>query len=100
MAKGLAELAPKFPRITRPVFVLAQRGHAYHAGVAQRMHEDIPGSSLRLVSRTGHFIQFERTDAVVLAIRQAAAKAGLGPPVEASEDDDDAQPAFQAEPAR
>jgi pimeloyl-ACP methyl ester carboxylesterase len=100
MAAGLAEVSPKYPYITRPVFVLAQRGEAYHGWVAERMHDDIPGSSIRLVSRTGHFIQDERPDAVVLAIRQAAAKAGLGLPVEAPAEDDDDAPALQAEPAR
>jgi pimeloyl-ACP methyl ester carboxylesterase len=41
---------------------------------AERLHADVPGSTLELLPGTGHFLQFEKTDDVVRTIRRAASQ--------------------------
>ncbi len=93
ISSGLAALSPRYPYITRPVGILVEAGDPFWNQTAERLHDEIPGSTIRTVSGTGHMMQFDRTDAIVLAVRQAAGKAGLGPPVDpaARADDEDGE---------
>lgn len=56
----------------RLVFILAQADSAFRRTTAERLRADVPGATLELLPGTGHFLQFERTDDVVRAIRRAA----------------------------
>jgi pimeloyl-ACP methyl ester carboxylesterase len=71
-AEGLRRLAPRYPSIRRPVFILAQADDAFRRTTAERLHAEVPGSTLELLPGTGHFLQFEKTDDVVRTIRRAA----------------------------
>jgi pimeloyl-ACP methyl ester carboxylesterase len=68
----LRALSANYAHITRPVFIVAEADTDFRRESAERLHQDISGSSLRLVPETGHFIQFEKTGEVVDAIRRAA----------------------------
>jgi len=71
-ADNLRRLSPKYPSIRRPVFILAEADSAFRRTAAERLHADVPGSTLELLPGTGHFVQFEKTDDVVRTIRRAA----------------------------
>jgi pimeloyl-ACP methyl ester carboxylesterase len=71
-AENLRLLSPKYRSIRRPVFILAQADNAFRRTMAERLHADVPGATLELLPGTGHFLQFEKTDDVVGAIRRAA----------------------------
>ena len=71
-AENLRRLSPKYPSIRRPVFILAEADSEFRRTSAERLHADIPGAKLELLPGTGHFVQFEKTDDVVRAIRRAA----------------------------
>jgi pimeloyl-ACP methyl ester carboxylesterase len=71
-ADNLRRLSPKYASIRRPVFILAEADSPFRRTAAERLHADVPGSTLELLSGTGHFVQFEKTDDVVRTIRRAA----------------------------
>jgi pimeloyl-ACP methyl ester carboxylesterase len=71
-AENLRLLSPKYPSIRLPVLILAQADSVFRRTAAERLHSDVPGSTLELLPGTGHFVQFEKTDDVVRAIRRAA----------------------------
>lgn len=71
-ADSLRRLSPKYPSITRPVFILAEADNEFRRTTAEHLHGDVPGSTLELLPGTGHFLQFEKTDDVVRTIRRAA----------------------------
>ena len=73
-AENLRRLSPKYPGIQRPVFILAEADSVFRRTAAERLHADVPGSTLELLPGTGHFVQFEKTDDVVRAIRRAASQ--------------------------
>ncbi len=75
-AGWLRVLSPGYPRIARPVVIVAEADSEFRRTTAERLHQDIAGSTLRLVPGTGHLIQIEKPDAVVDAIRQAAGQKG------------------------
>ena len=70
----LATLNPHYGRITQPVRIVAQAGDAFRRETAERLHRDIPRSSLRLVEKSGHYVQFEQPEAVLEEIRAAIAE--------------------------
>ncbi len=70
-AENLARLSPRYPTITKPLFVLGQADDPFRRRTADRLHRDVPGSSLQLLSGTGHYLQFEKTAEVITAIRRA-----------------------------
>lgn len=72
-ASELRSLSRKYPGITRPVHILAQADNAFRRTTAERLHRDIPGSSLALLSGTGHYLQVEKVQEVAEAIRKIAA---------------------------
>lgn len=72
MKPSLAAMSPGYPRITAPVFIVAEADDPFRRATAERLHRDVRGSSLDLVPGTGHYIQFQKPDAVVQAIRRAA----------------------------
>jgi pimeloyl-ACP methyl ester carboxylesterase len=69
----LAAMSPRYPTIQRPVFILAQSDRELRREAAKRLHGDIKGSSLELLPGTGHYVQFEKADEVIAAVRRAAA---------------------------
>ena len=71
-AENLRRLSPKYPSIRRPVFILAEADSEFRRTSAERLHGDIPGSTLELLPGTGHYVQFEKTDDVVRAISRGA----------------------------
>lgn len=71
-AKNLSALSPRYPSITRPVFLVAQADDPFRRATAERLHREIAGSTLELVPAAGHYIQFQKTDVVVRTIRRAA----------------------------
>jgi pimeloyl-ACP methyl ester carboxylesterase len=73
-AESLRRLSPKYPSIRRPVFILAEADSEFRRTAAERLHADVPGSTLELLPGTGHFVQFEKTDDVVRTIRRAASQ--------------------------
>lgn len=70
-AAFLAAQSPRYPSIEAPVRIVAQAASDFRRGAAERLHREVPGSSLRLVERTGHYVQIEQPDAVVEEIRAA-----------------------------
>jgi pimeloyl-ACP methyl ester carboxylesterase len=71
-AENLRSLSSKYPSIRRPVFLVAQADDLFRRATAERLHGDIPGSTLELLPGTGHFLQLEKTADVVRTIRRAA----------------------------
>jgi pimeloyl-ACP methyl ester carboxylesterase len=67
----LAAQSPRYAEIRRPVRIVAQSEDAFRRGAAERLHRDIAGSTLRLLPRTGHFVQLERPRKVLHEIREA-----------------------------
>jgi pimeloyl-ACP methyl ester carboxylesterase len=74
-AENLARLSPRYRTITRPLFVLGQADDPFRRRTAERLHRAVPGSSLELLSGTGHYVQLEKTAEVVTTIRRAASAA-------------------------
>jgi pimeloyl-ACP methyl ester carboxylesterase len=70
---ALATQSAQYGRIDKPVFILGQADDPLRAATAQRLHADIPHSSLTLVPDSGHYIQFQKPEVVVDTIRRAAA---------------------------
>lgn len=71
-AKNLRLLASKYRSIRKPVFILAEADNSERRASAERLHGDIAGSTLELLSGAGHYLQFEKTADVVCAIVRAA----------------------------
>lgn len=71
----LAKQSPRYPSIHAPVRIVAQADAALRRESAEHLQRDIKGSSLRLLSGTGHYVQFEKTAEVVEEIRAAIAGA-------------------------
>ncbi|HYB99129.1 MAG TPA: alpha/beta hydrolase [Candidatus Limnocylindrales bacterium] len=65
----LAAQSPQYPTIRQPVRILAQADSAFRRDAAERLHRDVPGSTLRLVPQAGHYLQVEKPEAVVEEIR-------------------------------
>lgn len=65
---ALAAQSPRYPEIDQPVAILAQADDARRKAAAEHLHRDIRGSTLELMSGTGHYLQFEKTDEVAHAI--------------------------------
>jgi pimeloyl-ACP methyl ester carboxylesterase len=66
--RALAAQSPHYPEIEQPVAILAQADDERRTATAQRLHADIKGSTVELLSGTGHYLQFEKTDEVARAI--------------------------------
>jgi pimeloyl-ACP methyl ester carboxylesterase len=71
-ADKLRALSAKYPTIRRPVFIVAEADSEFRRTAAERLHGEVSGSTLELLPRTGHFVQFEKTTDVVRTIRRAA----------------------------
>lgn len=71
-AEYLAAQSPRYPSIQRPVFIVSQIERENRRRSAERLHTEIRGSSLELLTDTGHFVQFEKPSEVVATIRRAA----------------------------
>jgi pimeloyl-ACP methyl ester carboxylesterase len=74
-AGWLSAQSPRYPGIAKPVHVIAQHDDAFRRSTAERLHREVPGSTLRLVPGTGHYVQVEKPDEVIAAIRAAASRA-------------------------
>jgi pimeloyl-ACP methyl ester carboxylesterase len=81
---ALGAQSPRYPEVQQPVSILAQADDAKRKSNAERLHRDIAGSTLELLSGTGHYLQFEKTAEVVRAIEQLV-------PVPVKEDEEDLQ---------
>jgi len=68
----LAALSPRYKEIRRPVFIIAQGDDPRRRENAERLHADVAGSQLELVSGTGHYVQFAKPEAVAELIGRAA----------------------------
>lgn len=77
-AGNLGALSQKYASIRRPVFIVAQADSEFRRTTAERLHRDIPGSTLDLIPGTGHFVQLEKTADVVGVICRAAAVPSSG----------------------
>ena len=66
--KALQAQSPRYPEIEQPVAILAEADDPGRTASAQRLHRDIAGSTVELLSDTGHYLQFEKTEEVVRAI--------------------------------
>ena len=73
-ADWLAAQSPGYPKIDKPLSIIAQADDAFRRTTAQRLHREVAGSSLHLLPNTGHYVQIERTADVVAVIRAAAGK--------------------------
>jgi pimeloyl-ACP methyl ester carboxylesterase len=62
-----------YPSIKKPVFIMGQADDERRRKNAERLHGDIPGSSLELLHGTGHYLQIEKTTEVAVTVRRAAA---------------------------
>jgi len=71
-AEYLSAQSPRYGTIQRPVFIVAQADSEPRRQSAQRLHDDVHGSSLELLSGTGHYVQFEKATEVVATVRKAA----------------------------
>ena len=62
--------SPRYRDIQVPVFIVAGDGDKAvdHRGHAMRLHDEIPGSQLRIFPHTGHMVHHVHPDAVVEAI--------------------------------
>jgi pimeloyl-ACP methyl ester carboxylesterase len=67
----LAAQSPRYPQIRARVRIVAQADDALRRESAARLHRDIPGSTLRLLPNTGHYVQFERPAEVLEEIGAA-----------------------------
>jgi pimeloyl-ACP methyl ester carboxylesterase len=72
-AEYLPAQSPSYPRIHVPVRIVAQSDTAMRRQNAERLHRDIPGSTLRLLAGTGHYVQVEKPAEVAQEIRAAIA---------------------------
>jgi pimeloyl-ACP methyl ester carboxylesterase len=72
MGAGLAAQSPGYRQIRRPLHILAQADDSFRRAAAERLHREVPGSTLRLLPGTGHYLQIEKTQDVLQAIRAAA----------------------------
>ena len=70
-AAFLASQSPHYPTIRQPVRIVAQADDGFRRETAERLHREVPGSTLRLLKRTGHFVQLERPKKVLHEIREA-----------------------------
>jgi pimeloyl-ACP methyl ester carboxylesterase len=71
-AAWLAAQSPHYRKIRRPLHILGQGDDPYRRATAQRLHREVPGSSLQLFAGVGHYLQFEKTREVLAVIRSAA----------------------------
>lgn len=67
---ALQAQSPRYAEIEQPVAILAEADDERRAASAARLHRDIAGSTLELLSDTGHYLQFEKTEEVVRAIER------------------------------
>lgn len=80
-AAALRAMSPHYPEITQRVSIIAQADDPQRKSAAERLHRDLPGSTLQLLSDTGHYIQFEKPTEVATTIE------ALAPRVEEDEDE-------------
>lgn len=69
---ALSAQSPHYPEITQRVSILAQADDPERKRTAERLHNEIAGSTLELLPDTGHYLQFEKTSEVVRAIEALA----------------------------
>jgi pimeloyl-ACP methyl ester carboxylesterase len=73
-AEFLAAQSPNYPKIREPVRIVGQGTAPVRKQNAERLHRDIPGSTLRLLDGTGHYVQIEKPAEVAEEIRAAIAQ--------------------------
>jgi pimeloyl-ACP methyl ester carboxylesterase len=73
MAASLAALSRRYRELARPLYIVSQQADPAHREEAIRLHEEVPGSELLLLSDTGHYIQFQTTAELAAVIERAAA---------------------------
>lgn len=69
---ALAAQSPRYGQIHAPVHILGQADDPFRVETAERLHREVPGSTLQLLSGAGHYLQFEKADEVANTIRAAA----------------------------
>ncbi len=77
-AAWLAEMSPHYGEIKRPVWIVSQADNAFRRETAERLHAQVPGAAQDGAGH-GHYIQFEAPEAVLRAIRAAAAATPAAP---------------------
>lgn len=73
MNEAAREIAPHYPEISVPVVILAGTGDkmSSYAKQAVRLRDDIPGSRLRIVPKTGHMLHHARPQEILRAVATA-----------------------------
>jgi pimeloyl-ACP methyl ester carboxylesterase len=71
--EALTAQSAQYGRIDQPLYIMGQADDPVRRATAERLHADIPHSSLVLVPDSGHYIQFQKPEVVVDTIRRAAA---------------------------
>lgn len=71
---GVARLAPRYPDLKIPLTIMAGTEDRIvdHRAHALRLHEDVPASTLHLLTGSGHMINHSGRDAVLEALRRMA----------------------------
>jgi len=72
--ENLKRLAPRYPDIKSPTYILAEADAQFRRATAERLHVDVKGSTLRLVPNTGHYVQFQKPEEVIDAVKAAAGR--------------------------
>jgi pimeloyl-ACP methyl ester carboxylesterase len=72
MASSLAALSPRYRELARPLYIVSHQDDAARREAAIRLHEEVPGSELLLLSGTGHYVQFQKTAELAAVIERAA----------------------------
>ncbi len=70
--ENLEKLSPKYPAIKSPTYILAEADSDFRRATAERLHGDVKSSSLRLVPNTGHYMQFQKPQEIIEAVKAAA----------------------------
>ena len=70
--EDLKQLSPRYPDIKSPTYILAEADVEFRRSTAERLHGDVKGSSLRLLPNTGHYVQFQKPQEIIDAVKAAA----------------------------
>lgn len=72
LGAALDEMAPHYPEIHKPVFLVYGEQDARNHRDAERLAREIPGARLTSLPNTGHYVQYARPDELARVIAQAA----------------------------
>lgn len=79
LGTSLAEIAPRYPGIAKPVFIVVGDHDAKPLVSAARLAHEIPGARLVSLPNTGHYVQYARPGELLRVIDAAAASEAPDP---------------------